>query len=124
LLGGIHPWQYRLLKQLKCQRFPVNTEAVILVHFNQFRFDKSNYLFVILPVDHQAAPQSPNSTRTAPETANKMSTSDLDLLIEMGFPKERAEIAAKKGGCMFIWLFSQSILTHRRSTTSFTMAGG
>jgi hypothetical protein len=53
-----------------------------------------------------------------------MSTSDLDLLIEMGFPKERAEIAAKKGGCMFIWLFSQSILTHRRSTTSFTMAGG
>jgi hypothetical protein len=30
----------------------VNTEAVILVHFNQFRFDKSNYLFVILLSKH------------------------------------------------------------------------
>lgn len=125
LLGGIHPWQYRLLKQFKCQRFPVNTEAVILVHIDQFRFYKSNYLFVILPelssneslCKFRLTTKQPRNHQTLPElhpeTANKMSTSDLDLLIEMGFPKERAEIAAKKGGCMFIRLFSQSVLTHR-----------
>jgi UBX domain-containing protein 1/4 len=35
-----------------------------------------------------------------------MSTSDLDQLIDMGFERERAEMAVKKtGGCMLSVLF-------------------
>jgi hypothetical protein len=60
--------------------------------FNQLRFLFSSFTIInhISPFAPQQTPLPPNTTTNMP--------SDLDTLLDMGFDKERAEIAVKKTG--------------------------